>query len=253
VTDVTAPLDRDDSAGPVDPLDPVALVVAAGARVAAAGISPGSSGNLSVAHGDRVYATGTGTDLGRLRREDIAVLDREGRHLEGPKASKETSLHLAFYRKNPQHTAVVHVHSPQAVALSCLEPWSELSAVPPLTPYFVMRVGQTPMIPFRTPGSPELGELLLELDFPFHAALLANHGQITSATDVTRAVEAAVELEEACRIALLTGGHPRRMLPEADIRSLSEKWGTPWTASPADADAPPVSSAASAPALRSAL
>ncbi|WP_440710625.1 class II aldolase/adducin family protein [Herbiconiux sp. YIM B11900] len=239
-----------DATDAIDLADPVALVVAAGARVAAAGISPGSSGNVSVAHGDRIYATGTGTDLGRLRRGDIAVLDREGRHLEGPKASKETSLHLAFYRKNPTHTAVVHVHSPNAVALSCLEPWSELSAVPPLTPYFVMRVGQTPMIPFRAPGSPELGELVLELDYPFQAALLANHGQITSATDVTRAVEAAVELEEACRIALLTGGHPRRMLPEADIRALSEKWGTPWTAAPAGAPSQP---AASVPPFRSTL
>ncbi|GAA2224254.1 class II aldolase/adducin family protein [Herbiconiux moechotypicola] len=214
--------------------DPVDVVIGMGARVAAAGISPGSSGNVSLLQGGHVYATGTGTDLGRLTRADIAVLSADGTHLDGPRASKETSLHLAFYRKNPGHTAVVHVHSPHAVALSCLEPWSALSAVPPLTPYFVMRVGQTPLIPFRVPGSPELGELVLELDEPFHAALLANHGQIASAVDADRAVEAAIELEEACRIALLTDGRARRTLPHAEIAALSEKWGTPWTAGSAE-------------------
>lgn len=216
-----------------DGVDPVDAVIAAGRRLAAAGISPGSSGNLSVRHGDRVYATGTGTRLGHLGRDDVAVLDLDGTPIAGPKASKETSLHLAFYRKNPEHTAVVHVHSPNAVALSCLEPWSAASAVPPLTPYFVMRVGQTPLIPFRAPGSSELGELVLALDLPFHAALLANHGQITSATDAGRAVDAAVELEEACRIALLTDGMARRLLPAAEIESIAATWGTPWT--PADA------------------
>ncbi len=209
--------------------DPRDTVIAMGARIAAAGISPGSSGNLSVTAGDLVYATGTGTDLARLTRADIAVLDHSGAHLDGPRASKETSLHLAFYAKNPAHTAVVHVHSPHAVALSCLEPWSEFSAVPPLTPYFVMRVGQAPLIPFRVPGSPELGELVSALDFPFQAAVLSNHGQITSGPDPESAVEAAIELEEACRIALLTEGRPRRVLPTADVAALSEKWGTPWS------------------------
>lgn len=209
--------------------DASAVVIEAGARVAAAGISPGSSGNVSVRRGSRVYATGTGTDLGRLTSADIAVLDLDGRHVDGPRPSKETSLHLAFYRKNTDHTAVVHVHSPHAVALSCLDPWSSSSAIPPLTPYFVMRVGQTPLIPFRAPGSPELGDLVSALDLPFHAALLANHGQITSAADAGAAVEAAVELEEACRIALLTEGHARRLLPEADIAALSARWGRPWT------------------------
>jgi 3-dehydro-4-phosphotetronate decarboxylase len=209
--------------------DPVTALVDLAARVAAAGISPGSSGNISIRVGDRVLASGTGSELGRFGPEHVAEVSLDGEHLRGPKASKETSLHLALYRKNPEHTAVVHVHSPQAVALSCLEPWSETSAVPPLTPYFVMRVGQTPLIPFRAPGSPELGALLEALPFPFRAALLANHGQITSAEAPDAAVDAAVELEEACRIALLTAGLPRRVLPAAEIRALSERWGSPWT------------------------
>ena len=208
---------------------PIDDLIAAGARVAAAGISPGSSGNVSILADDLVYMTGTGTDLGRLSEEDIAVVTRDGDVVRGAKPSKELALHLAFYEKNASHSAVVHLHSPFAVAASCLEPWSAYSAVPPLTPYFVMRVGQTPLVPFRVPGDPDLAVQVLALDHPFHAALLANHGQIVSASGPDAAVEAAIELEEACRIALLTDGRPRRLLPPADVRTLADRWGTPWT------------------------
>lgn len=208
---------------------PTDALIAAGARVAAAGISPGSSGNVSIRVDDVVYMTGTGTDLGRLTESDISVVTcQEGEVLRGAKPSKELSLHLAFYAKNREHTAVVHLHSPFAVAASCLEPWSEHSAVPPLTPYFVMRVGQTPLVPFRVPGDPDLAAQLLALPGEFRAALLANHGQIVSATGLDAAVESAIELEEACRITLLTDGKPRRLLPAADIRALVDRWGTPW-------------------------
>lgn len=208
-------------------------IVRAGARVAAAGVSPGSSGNISVLSDGLVHMSGTGTDLGRLTADDIAVVTVDGEFVRGATPSKELALHLALYAKNPHHRAVVHLHSPYAVAASCLEPWSPTSAVPPLTPYFVMRVGQCPLIPFRAPGDPELGELLRALPHPFHGALLANHGQVVSAATPDAAVEAAIELEEACRITLLTDGRPRRLLPAEDVAALAERWGTPWTDAPA--------------------
>lgn len=204
-------------------------LISAGARLAAVGISPGSSGNISIRIDDTVYMTGTGTDLGHLTEADIAVVDAAGAPVGGAKPSKELSLHLAFYEKNPEHAAVVHLHSPYAVAASCLEPWSENSAIPPLTPYFLMRVGQTPLVPFRMPGDPDLAVQLLALDQPFHGALLANHGQIVSAEGIDTAVEAAIEFEEACRIAVLTDGKSRRVLPAEDVRALTERWRTPWT------------------------
>lgn len=208
---------------------PIETLVAAGSRVAAAGISPGSSGNISVLAEDVVYMSGTGTDLGRLTADDIAVVSRSGERMSGARPSKELSLHLALYEKNPSHAAVVHLHSPFAVATSCLDPWSTTSAVPPLTPYFVMRVGQTPLVPFRVPGDPDLAAQLLAVPYPFHGALLANHGQIVSATALDAAIESAIELEEACRITLLTEGRQRRLIPREDITALAQRWGTPWT------------------------
>lgn len=205
-------------------------LIETGRQLAAAGISPGSTGNISARDGKRIYMSGTGTDLGRLEPGDIAVVDTDGVLIEGPQPSKEVSLHAVFYRKNREHSAVVHVHSPHAVAVSCLEPFSPASAVPPITPYFLMRVGQTPLIPFRAPGDPELAGCLLADPHEFRAALLANHGQITSGTDLAAALSAAVELEETCRITLLTQGHPRRLISDADIVSITRRWGTPWSA-----------------------
>lgn len=203
-------------------------LVDAGVRIVDAGLSPGSSGNVSVRVGDRVLITPGGSSLGRLDAARLSVLTMGGDWLAGDKPSKEASLHLAFYRKNPTHTAVVHVHSAQAVAASCLEPWAENSALPPLTPYFVMRAGQTPLVAYRAPGSPELGDLLLDIPFAFHAALLQNHGQITSGATLDAALDAAIEVEEAARIALVTAGQPRRLLAADEIAALTAAHGSNW-------------------------
>jgi 3-dehydro-4-phosphotetronate decarboxylase len=210
----------------------VAALIDAGARLAASGISPGTSGNLSLRDGDRVLMTGTGTELGRLTPASIAVLSPTGEHLSGPKPSKEVAMHLAMYGRDASFAATVHVHSPSALALSCLRAWSERSAVPPITPYFVMRVGQTPLIPYRAPGSADLGTLIAEHPIAFRAVLLANHGLVVSGTSVDDALAAAVELEEACRVTLATLGHDPVLLRDADIRELTDRFGTPWDLDP---------------------
>jgi len=203
-------------------------LIAAGRALVEAGLSPGSSGNVSVRDGDRILMSGTGTRLGTLRPDDIAVLDASGGHVSGAKPSKEVSLHLALYAKNPDHRAVVHVHSPYAVAVSCLAPWSEHSAVPPLTPYALMRVGQAPLLPFAAPGDPAMGDLISDSPFEFRAALLANHGAVVSGETVERAVDSMVELEEACRITVLTDGADRRLIEPAHVHAITAQWGMPW-------------------------
>lgn len=210
----------------------VTELIAAGARLVDAGLSPGSSGNLSIREGDSILITGTGSSLGRLRESDIAVLDLDGVHVSGARASKEAPLHVGFYRRDRAHRAVVHLHSPFAVAASCLEPWAAHSAVPPLTPYFVMRVGQTPLLPYRHPGDPLLGDDLERAPWMLRAALLANHGSVVAGTDLDDAVDRAVELEEACRIALLTAQTPRRELAPAAVAELAERWHSPWQPGP---------------------
>lgn len=207
-------------------------LIEAGRALVEAGLSPGSSGNVSVRDGDRILMSGTGTRLGALAPGDIAVLDAEGKHLSGAKPSKEVSLHIALYAKNPDHTAVVHVHSPYAVTVSCLAPWSDHSAVPPLTPYSLMRVGQVPLLAFAAPGDPAMGSLIGDSPYPFRAALLSNHGAVVSGEDLARAVDSTVELEEACRITVLTDGTDRRLIHPAQVSAITSQWGMPWSESP---------------------
>lgn len=202
----------------------------AGRALVDLGLSPGASGNLSVRDGDRVLVTGTGTMLGRLQPQDLAIVGLDGRHLEGAKISKETPLHLGLYRRDPQFAAVIHLHSPWATALSCVEPWAENSAIPPLTPYFVMRVGQTPLLPYRMPGSAQLGEDIVAAPGPFRAALLANHGVVVAGRDLAEALDRSIEVEEACRIAMVTSSVERRELTAQQVAELSAAWDSPWTA-----------------------
>ncbi|WP_130800120.1 class II aldolase/adducin family protein [Streptomyces otsuchiensis] len=218
--------------------DPRTDLVAAGRELTAAGLSPGASGNLSVRVGDRVYITPTGTRLDELDPDGLAVLDAEAdvrtplerAHLDGPRPSKEFPLHLALYHRDPTATAVVHLHSAHAAAYSCLPAWSPRSAVPPLTPYFVMRVGQTPLVPYAQPGDADQAAGLVDLDFPFRAALLQNHGPVTSGADMAAATDAAIELEETSRLLLLLNGRTPRLLTAEEADVLARRYGTHWDA-----------------------
>jgi ribulose-5-phosphate 4-epimerase/fuculose-1-phosphate aldolase len=205
-------------------------LVAAGRKLAGLGLSPGSSGNISVRVGDTIVMSPTGSDLAALDARQLSVLDFEGNLLSGPKASKEYPFHRAMYRRNAETGAIVHLHSTYAVGVSCLEPWSAMSAIPPITPYFVMRVGQTPLIPYAAPGDSSQAGVIENLAFPFGAVLLQNHGSITSGSTMAAAVDAAIELEEACKILLLLGTKPARYLTHGEAFTLAATYSSPWTA-----------------------
>jgi ribulose-5-phosphate 4-epimerase/fuculose-1-phosphate aldolase len=214
-------------------------LVAAGRKLAGLGLSPGSSGNISVRVGDTIVMSPTGSDLAALDAQQLSVLDFEGNLLSGPKASKEYPFHRAMYRRNAETEAIVHLHSTYAVGVSCLAPWSAMSAIPPITPYFVMRVGQTPLIPYAAPGDSSQAGVIENLDFPFGAVLLQNHGSITSGSTMAAAVDAAIELEEACKILLLLGTKPARYLTGREASTLASTYSAPWTATVEDAAVPP--------------
>jgi ribulose-5-phosphate 4-epimerase/fuculose-1-phosphate aldolase len=205
-------------------------LVAAGRQLAALGLSPGSSGNLSVRVGDTIVMSPTGSDLAGLDAQQLSVLDLDGNLLCGPKASKEYPFHRAMYRRSMETRAIVHLHSTYAVGVSCLDPWSTMSAIPPVTPYFVMRVGQTPLIPYAAPGDSSQAGVIENLRFPFGAVLLQNHGSITSGLTMAAAVDAAIELEEACKLLLLLGTKPARYLTSREALALASAYSSPWTA-----------------------
>lgn len=210
-----------------------AQLVAIGRELVDAGLSPGQSGNMSVRDENVIIMTPTNSSLGSLQAQHLSVISLDGLHLDGPPPSKEVPLHVAMYKRDTQAGAVVHVHSPHATALSCRDPWRDHNAIPPITPYVLIKVGQVPLIPYFAPGDPSQAVALSARNLAFRGALLANHGSIASGVSLADAQTAVAEIEAASRIALLLANSEARLLTDDQILELTTKYGTPWT--PADA------------------
>lgn len=209
-------------------------VVAACRHLSAVGLSPGSSGNLSVRIGEHLLVTPTGSSFARVGPGDLAVVTLDGMAPSGSllvgaasdgsvisgRPSKEVPLHRAVYAARPDARAVVHLHSPYAAAAACLQLPDGEPTLPPLTPYQVMRLGDLPVAPYAAPGSSALADGVASLAGRHAALLLANHGSLAAATDLDSAVDLAEEIEAAARVALLLRGLPTRSLTQEQVAAL---------------------------------
>ena len=191
------------------------------------GFSVGSSGNISAAVEDGVLITPTNSCLGFLDPARIAKLDRQGRHLAGDKPSKEVFLHQAFYETRAGTGAVVHLHSTYSTVVSCLEETNPEDAIPPLTPYVVMRVGRVRLLPYVRPGDPKMGDMIRELGGKHAAVLLANHGPVVAAKDLEAAVYASEELEETAKLVTILRGQQARRLSAEQVEELVRVFDAP--------------------------
>lgn len=180
----------------------------------------GRTGNISVRVGDTFLVTPTNVSLGRLEAGGLSEMSLDDRHVAGPPPSKEAFLHAAMYRARPDARAVVHLHSTNAVAVSCLADVAATDVLPPLTAYYVMRVGRLPLLPYFAPGDRSLGPLAEEAARHDHALLLANHGPIVAGRDLDTAADAIEELEETAGLYLRLRGLPFRPLGEEQIAEL---------------------------------
>ena len=188
------------------------------------GLTGGSAGNMSLRVEGGILATPTGIPFGELTPGNLSLLDETGALVSGPKATKEAPFHLAWYKANPDHLAVVHLHSPWAVAVSCLADLDPGSPLPPLTPYQLMKLGHLAVAPYAKPGSAELCAGVARLAPGRTALLMANHGSITGGASLTKALDAAEELEATCRLYLTLRGLPvRGLTPEQAAELLPPK------------------------------
>jgi ribulose-5-phosphate 4-epimerase/fuculose-1-phosphate aldolase len=192
-----------------------------GASLFARGFSVGSAGNISVRLADGYLMTPTNSSLGRLDPDRLSKLDTAFRHIDGDKPSKEVFMHRAFYHARAEAGAVVHLHSTQATAVSCLPDVDKSNPIPPLTPYFVMRVGRRmPIVPYYRPGDPAMEPAINAAAADARAVLLANHGPVVSGKTLTDAVYAAEELEESAKLFLMLRGQSPRLLSAPQVDDL---------------------------------
>lgn len=184
------------------------------------GLTAGTSGNISVKLGDGWLMTPTNSSLGDLDPALLSRLGQDGKLQSGGQPTKESFLHRAVYEVRPDCGAVVHLHSTHSVAVSCLADIDHDDVLPPITAYYVMRVGKLPLIPYFKPGDMKLAEVVREYAGKHHAVLLANHGPVVAGTSLDAAVGAIEELEETAKLFLLLHGRKVRYLTDAQLEEL---------------------------------
>ena len=191
-----------------------------GALLFSRGLTFGSAGNISVRLDDGWLMTPTNVSLGRLDPARLSKLDGSGRLVSGDPPTKESFLHRAMYDERPQAHAVVHLHSTYSVAVSALADVDAEDVLPPITAYYVMRVGRLPLIPYHPPGEPSLADAVRKLAGKHHAVLLANHGPVVAGSSLDVAANAIEELEETAKLFLLLGGARLRLLTPEQVAAL---------------------------------
>lgn len=201
------------------------MVCTCGASLFNRGLTHGSTGNISVRLEDGGWLmTPTGSSLGTLDPARLSRLDASGKLISGDAPTKEAFLHTTMYAQRPQSGAVVHLHSTHSVAVSCLDGIDPCNCLPPITAYYVMRVGALPLVPYYPPGDAALADAVGKLASRHHAMLLANHGPVVAGNGLSAAMDAVEELEETARLFLMLRGQPIRMLTDAQVAELQRRF-----------------------------
>lgn len=195
-------------------------VVELGAALYDRGLTPGRTGNLSVRDGEQILITPTNVSMGRLDPGRLSLTSADGTHISGDPPSKELVLHRALYRHHPECTAVAHLHSTHAVAVSCLPQLDPDQPLPTITPYFAMRVGRLSLVEYEPPGSDRLEAAAARAAKVSRCLLLRNHGSLAAAPTLEGAVDAVEEIEETARLFLLLEGRSAGYLADEDVAEL---------------------------------
>lgn len=196
-----------------------------GASLFDRGLTAGSSGNISVRLADGGWLmTPTNASLGALDPARLSRFNAGGRLLSGDAPTKEAFLHFSMYGERGDASAVVHLHSSHATAVSILADVDPADVLPALTAYYVMRVGRLPLVPYFAPGDPDLAHAVKALASRHHAVLLANHGPVVAGTSLANAQYAMEELEETAKLSLLLGSRALRVLTPEQVADLRRRF-----------------------------
>jgi ribulose-5-phosphate 4-epimerase/fuculose-1-phosphate aldolase len=204
-----------------------------GASLFARGYVHASAGNISVRLPEGGYLiTPTDACLGTLDPARLALVDEGGVQLSGDRASKTLALHRCIYGTDADAHCVIHTHSTHLVAASLMHTGPGDDLLPPLTPYFVMKVGHVPLIPYHRPGDPAVGDCVAQqiarlqaAGTPIRAVMLERLGPNVWHRSPAQASAVLEELEETARLWLQTRATP--LNPE-QIEELRQHFGARW-------------------------
>ena len=194
-----------------------------------------TAGNISVRLDDGTFLiTPTDACLGALDPARLAHVAADGVQLSGDAASKTLVLHRRIYREASDARCVIHTHSTHLVALTLQGVWSNDDIVPPITPYFVMKVGHVPLIAYHRPGDPAVADRVAETisrfaarGTPLRAVMLDRLGPNVWHQSPAAASAVLEEIEETARLWLLAQPRPAP-LDQTQIEALRRAFGARW-------------------------
>lgn len=193
-----------------------------------------SAGNISVKLVDGFLMTPTDACMGDLEAAKLARLDLNGVQVDGDRASKSWMLHRSTYTADPTAQCVLHTHSTHLVALSLAGVWSLSDILPPITPYYVMKVGHVPLIPYQRPGDPKTAECVAQAiatahsEFrPLRAVMLERLGPHVWHRSPAEASAVLEELEETAKLWLMTSPRPGP-LDGKQLAELADAFRAQW-------------------------
>jgi ribulose-5-phosphate 4-epimerase/fuculose-1-phosphate aldolase len=198
-----------------------------GASLYQRGYTVGSAGNISARLDDGWLITPTDACLGRLDPAELAKVDAQGRHVGGARPSKTLELHRAIYARNDDAHGIVHTHSTHLVALTLSGVWRDDDVLPPITPYYVMKVGHIPLIRYRRPGDPQVAAQVAPLAASVRGVLLERLGPVVWERSVSHASFVLEELEETAKLWLMCEPRPAPLADQA-IAELREQFDARW-------------------------
>ena len=193
-----------------------------------------TAGNISVRLDDGFLITPTDACLGTLTPARLARVGLQGQQTDGDRASKTLALHRQIYAADAQARCIIHSHSTHLVALTLQGVWSADDILPPITPYFVMKVGHVPLIPYHHPGDPRVAkrvaeriQAMAERGTPLRAVMLDRLGPVVWQHSPAEATAVLEELEETARLWLLCKPAPAA-LTKLQIDELRRQFGATW-------------------------
>ncbi|MFM9370084.1 aldolase [Streptomyces sp. Da 82-17] len=211
-----------------------AEIVRVGTSLFDRGYVHASAGNISARLDGGHLITPTDAALGFLSPERLALVDADGTQVGGDRASKTLTLHRRIYAADPTARFVIHTHSTHLVGLTLAGVWSADDVLPPITPYYVMKVGHVPLVPYHRPGDPVVADLVsghierrAAAGTPIRAVLLDRLGPVVWGPDAASALAVLEELEETARLWLLTDRRPAP-LPASALDELKATFGASW-------------------------